>query len=112
MSAMEAKRFRRCGAVPLSVGEGADNQLAAITIDGIVVGRLVRHHGGLSAYDSGGQMMHGQFRPVGQDDGALDNVGKLSDIARPVVRDQFVGRASSVMVEKLFLLSAANRSRK
>ena len=43
MSAMEAERFRRRGAVPLGVGEGPDNQLAAITIDGVVVGRLVRH---------------------------------------------------------------------
>ncbi len=86
MSPMQAERFGRGGAIVLGVGKGADNQLAAITVDGIVVGHLIRHRGRLDANHPGGQVMHGQFRPVGENDGALDDVGQLANIAGPMIR--------------------------
>jgi len=35
----------------------------------------------LGADDSGGQVMKGQFRAIRQDDGALDDIGELADVA-------------------------------
>ena len=90
MSAMQTECLGGGGAVALAVGEGANDQLASITIDGVVVGHLMRHSGRLGADDSGGQVMKGQFRAIRQDDGALDDIGELADVAGPMVGDKFI----------------------
>ena len=57
MGAVQPQDFGSGGAVALGVGEGADDQLAPVAIDGVVVRHVVRHGGGLSADHSGGEVV-------------------------------------------------------
>ena len=50
----------------------------------------MQHSGRLGPDDSGGQVMNGQFRSIGQDDGALDDVGELANVAGPMVGDKSI----------------------
>jgi hypothetical protein len=57
MGAVHAEGFRRRRAVTLGVGEGVEDQLATVTIDGIMEGYFGRLPNRLGTDDSGGEVM-------------------------------------------------------
>src|SRR5262249_17413552 len=89
MGAMEPQVFGcRCAAA-LGARQRAHDQLASIAIHRVVIGHFVGESRGLRADNSSREVMERQFRPLAEDDRALDYVGKLPNISWPGVSDQF-----------------------
>ena len=57
MGAVQAERFGGGDAVPLSVGECTDDQLAPVGIDGVMERRLIQGADRLCADHTGGEVM-------------------------------------------------------
>jgi hypothetical protein len=110
VGAVHAQGFGGVGTVALAVCQGADDEFAAVAVDGIVE-RLLRHRSGgwapMTRAGDGAWLVAGRR----QDHGAFDDIARFADVARPAIAMSF-SWASPAMVEKFFLVSARSVAEK